>query len=539
MEYHQPKTEPGLGLTDHKNLDDMSIRELVSVLRIAYLTEDFDRVEEVLVSRDKRLHTDILRLQEMVELEILTRLQAEEDLRNRGKRAQDNYENLLKEVKKNTNLSDRETIVELRKKKNELELEVCELRKLKEKWVDDTNAVAQLRIRVDVLENDNNALRVKNSELEKSMEKNSEALADTDELYHLERNEPARKRTKSAQGALSVTIHTRGAKVDAAHSGHGHPITYLSRECTARHEHTVEERQENDNVHMSEENDNVQELKGSQSKAKRKMFDDFHFISSVHQERYSKFLVNKKFVLEKKFQLEGDKFSDIHAMIVSRGWVELTSFAKEASTKLAKEFFANAYQDPAKGGNNKNDLRKFTSFVRGKNVPFHDKVINQLFGLENYELCSFEARMAKGSNINHQEILSTLCRPEVDWVRNKDGIPRYLRTSDLTPIAKTWATFVLHTLLSCSNRSELTVLKATFLTAIVKGEPVNVGRLLADSLWDTANCSSSISYVNHASLISKLCERVGVYPKKNEEMVKPCGPITAKWIEKNCLVAYK
>ncbi|AET00734.1 hypothetical protein MTR_5g095330 [Medicago truncatula] len=272
----------------------------------------------------------------------------------------------------------------------------------------------------------------------------------------------------------------------------------------------------------------------TQNKAKRKKvatnassssFDNFHFISMVHQERYSKFLTNKKFVLEKNFWLEGDKFSDIQAMIVARGWGKLTSFAKEASATLAKEFFANAYMGTAKeDGNYENDLMKFTSFVRGKKVPFHEKIINQLFGLENYEQCSFEARKTKGSNIDHQEIRSTLCRPEADWVRRKDGTPSRLHTSDLTPIAKAWATFILRTLLPCSNVSDLTIQKATLLTAILKGEPVNVGRLLANDLRATANCSSPKSYINHASLINKLCE-------KNEQIVKPSEPFTEKWIE--------
>jgi len=216
-------------------------------------------------------------------------------------------------------------------------------------------------------------------------------------------------------------------------------------------------------------------------------------------------------------------------MIESRGWVELTSFAKDASTTIAKEFFANAYQEPAK-----NDRKKFTSFVRGKKVPFHDKVINQMFRLENYEKCSFEARKAKGSNVDHQEIRSTLCKPEADWVRNKDGTPTKLRTCDLTPVAKVWAMFVLRTLLPCSNRSDLTILKANLLTAILKGEPVNVGRLLANDLWVTANCASSSSWINHASLIQKLCERERVYPKENEEMVNPFGAINTKWIETHC-----
>ncbi|GAU28344.1 hypothetical protein TSUD_256720 [Trifolium subterraneum] len=81
-----------------------------------------------------------------------------------------------------------------------------------------------------------------------------------------------------------------------------------------------------------------------------------------------------------------------------------------------------------------------------------------------------------------------------------------IRISDLTPIARAWATFVSRNLL-CSHLKSLTVRQATLVTAILKGEPVNVGRLLADDLWGAANCSSSSSYISHASLIHKLCER--------------------------------
>ncbi|KAK2431924.1 hypothetical protein QL285_030092 [Trifolium repens] len=473
--------------------------------------------------------------------------------------------------------TERDNIREFIRKKNaELDLEVCELRKLKEKWVDDSNALAEPRKRVCVLE--------KNNEGEKSTKTNSEALhvpmitdfedrdednvgeyeIDNDivEPNPLQSNEPPSKKSKKDQGSSSESIgvyslkitynaierfsvlyssllgsysmtETRGTTVDAAHSRHGNPITSFCRECVARHAPIVEEPQQNANAHMSEE---VVVMGGAvvpPSDMQEQMA--INFISLVHQERYSNFLANKKFVEEKIFRFEGEKFSDIQTMIVLRGWEELTSFAKDASMRLAKEFFANAYQDPAKeDGNNKNDLKKFASFVRGKEVPFHDKIINELFRLENYEQCSFEARKAKGSIIDHQEIRSTLCRDKADWVRNKDGTPSKLRTSDLTPNAKAWAIFVLRTLLPCSNTSDLTIQKASLVTAILKGERVNVGRILADDLCGTANCSNPSSYISHASLISKLCERVEVYPEKNEEMVKPSGAITAKWIEKHC-----
>jgi hypothetical protein len=72
----------------------------------------------------------------------------------------------------------------------------------------------ELRIKDGGLENDKDSIfRVKNSVLEKSMKKNSEALDeetvgdyvignDTIEPNPLQRNEPPNKRIKDAQGAL-------------------------------------------------------------------------------------------------------------------------------------------------------------------------------------------------------------------------------------------------------------------------------------------------------------------------------------------------
>jgi hypothetical protein len=114
--------------------------------------------------------------------------------------------------------TERDNIGEFIRKKNaELDLEVCELRKLKEKWVDDSNALAEPRKRVCVLE--------KNNEGEKSTKTNSEALHvpmitdfedrdeenvgehendnDIVEPNPLQSNEPLSKKSKKDQGASS------------------------------------------------------------------------------------------------------------------------------------------------------------------------------------------------------------------------------------------------------------------------------------------------------------------------------------------------
>ena len=177
----QPKTEPRsppiFPSSGHKNLKQMSISELVQVLRVAWQIEDFDRVEEVLVAREANLRAEIGPLQEKVELERLIRLKAEEELKKReercekGKRAQESYETLLKEVKK-SGLHDKNTIGNLRNKNKELECENLKLMELKKKWEGDGYAVDELRKRVAELENEK-------LELEDEKKKN---LATIDEL---------------------------------------------------------------------------------------------------------------------------------------------------------------------------------------------------------------------------------------------------------------------------------------------------------------------------------------------------------------------
>ncbi|XP_057440753.1 uncharacterized protein LOC130732781 [Lotus japonicus] len=153
----------------------MSVSELVAVLRPAFRAEDYDKVEEVLESKYEKL-------QVQVEKEKLERIHLEEQLRkrveefDRGKKDKENYENLLKIMKEAGGLAsghDSHCIDEMKKKIGELELEkkklvdgieelrkknvelVCEnyeLNEMKEKWVDDSSALAELRIRVSVLE---------------------------------------------------------------------------------------------------------------------------------------------------------------------------------------------------------------------------------------------------------------------------------------------------------------------------------------------------------------------------------------------------
>ena len=195
----QPKAEPGslakslprlISTAPAKGYSEMSISELVSVLRVAYQTEDFDKVEEELVKREAKLTAEIgplraevgpLRaevgiLGEKIHMASLNRIEAEERLKSieeqceKGKRSQEHYEQLLKEVKKNG------LVEELRKKNVALEREVFELKEFKRKMQVD---VARLRAKIPVLEEEKardkstlDSLKIKNMELEEAVKKN-------------------------------------------------------------------------------------------------------------------------------------------------------------------------------------------------------------------------------------------------------------------------------------------------------------------------------------------------------------------------------
>ncbi|WJX59695.1 hypothetical protein P8452_44986 [Trifolium repens] len=197
----QPKPEPGsppssTSTNPNNDFEQKTIPDLVHVLRGTCRVHTFDTIEEVLVKRDEKLREEIqqlqqkfelekLQLREKLQVEVLLRIQAEEEVRKRevlcekGKRVQESYETLLKDVKTN-GLVERNMIKELEKKNNELksevknlkekcvydgnkfdvirrknvelESEVLELKKVKEKLVEDGNELGVLRKMIGELE---------------------------------------------------------------------------------------------------------------------------------------------------------------------------------------------------------------------------------------------------------------------------------------------------------------------------------------------------------------------------------------------------
>ncbi|KAL4380245.1 hypothetical protein AHAS_Ahas04G0014200 [Arachis hypogaea] len=166
-------SSPTFASIGRRSLKDMSISELISVLRA-----DFDTVEEVLLARDAKHRAEISPLYEKIELERLTRLRLESELKtkqeeqrcHRCERTQEGYEMLLKEVKKSglNDYKNNAIIEELRNTNRELEIQNNKA----------TDELATIRIRCSQLENARNVslatiekLRVENCKLRKELNK--------------------------------------------------------------------------------------------------------------------------------------------------------------------------------------------------------------------------------------------------------------------------------------------------------------------------------------------------------------------------------
>ncbi|XP_057437274.1 golgin IMH1-like [Lotus japonicus] len=201
-----PKSEPGsssppaYASTMPTNLKDMSISELVAVLRSAFQTEDFDAVEEVLESR----YAEVMPLREKMEFERLGRMHAEAELREkeeeceRGKKSKEIYEKLLENLKKagvgglrKTNAELELELKEMKKKNVELVCENYLMKEMEKKWVDDRNSIAKMRKMNAEFEGENFELKEMekkwNISIAEMRKKNAELEGEISELKEMEK----------------------------------------------------------------------------------------------------------------------------------------------------------------------------------------------------------------------------------------------------------------------------------------------------------------------------------------------------------------
>ncbi|MED6127830.1 hypothetical protein PIB30_091891 [Stylosanthes scabra] len=82
------------------------------------------------------------------------------------------------------------------------------------------------------------------------------------------------------------------------------------------------------------------------------------------------------------------------------------------------------------------------------------------------------------------EVLQDLYIPGATW-RLSSGQPAQpiqLRRAELTPLARGWHEFIIHSIIPIGNKSKITIARAILIHAIIRGEDVRIEELIADNI---------------------------------------------------------
>ncbi|KOM49658.1 hypothetical protein LR48_Vigan08g048500 [Vigna angularis] len=108
------------------------------------------------------------------------------------------------------------------------------------------------------------------------------------------------------------------------------------------------------------------------------------------------------------------------------------------------------------------------------------------------------------------DVENVLCMPGGHFQRNRNGVVVNIRRVDLIPLAKYWMAFSHANIQPCSHVSDITVSRALLLYCVLRGMSINIGQVIANEIQVCANTMNNKAPLGHPSLITHLCELVGV-----------------------------
>ncbi|MED6137041.1 hypothetical protein PIB30_061269 [Stylosanthes scabra] len=176
------------------------------------------------------------------------------------------------------------------------------------------------------------------------------------------------------------------------------------------------------------------------------MLDEHYFRTMFNQNLYEELVSKKKITPEVTFDLEDNEYPSIKEQIALRGWRRLASPRTKVSKWIIQEFYANMIQSEEEM--EQADQHPYKSYVRGVEVDFSSKNIKRVL------------RLSSG----------------------QPAQPIQLRRAELTPLARGWHEFIIHSIIPTGNKSKITIARAILIHAIIKGENVQVEELIADNI---------------------------------------------------------
>ncbi|KOM43219.1 hypothetical protein LR48_Vigan05g082300 [Vigna angularis] len=174
-----------------------------------------------------------------------------------------------------------------------------------------------------------------------------------------------------------------------------------------------------------------------------------------------------------------------------------------ANIALVKEFYTNVRR---LGDHPTED---YLSYVSGHVIWYDPDSINRFLNTKWVgEQCQFALNMEKGADFGDVE--SVLCVPGGHFQRNRNGAIVNIRRVDLTPLANYWMAFSHANIQPCSHVSDITVSRVLLLYCVLRGMSINIGQVIANEIQLCANTMNNKAPLGHPSLITHLCELVGV-----------------------------
>ncbi|MED6189433.1 hypothetical protein PIB30_095972 [Stylosanthes scabra] len=175
----------------------------------------------------------------------------------------------------------------------------------------------------------------------------------------------------------------------------------------------------------------------------------------------------------------------------------LASPRTKVSKWMIHEFYANAVQSDEEMG--EGDQHPYKSYVRGVEVDFSPQNIKRVL------------RLSSG----------------------QPAQPIQLRRGELTPLARGWHEFIIHSIIPTGNKSEITIARAILIHSIIRGEDVRVEELIADNIAMITQGMQGKGKVAFPSTIFNMCKDAGVpmHEFKRSELISQDKLITARLME--------
>ncbi|MED6135827.1 hypothetical protein PIB30_050320 [Stylosanthes scabra] len=232
------------------------------------------------------------------------------------------------------------------------------------------------------------------------------------------------------------------------------------------------------------------------------MHDAHYLMSQFHQDLFEEHVASKSVTPETSFDLQEDEYPKIQEHIAKRGWRRLS----KPRTKISKEEIASGEAYP------------YNSYVRGVTIDFSTANIREILRIRDNTPgaeTDFNTRQREDQRLD--EVIRDICVLGARWKMSSSqpDQPIQLKRQDLTPLARGWAEFIIHSIIPTGTKSEITVARAVLIHSIIKGEDVRVEELIADNI---------------PSIIYRLCKEAGVSFRefRGTEYIPIDKPITAR-----------